>query len=112
MGIPNSTGHSNGEKFLPFDAYPFVFAKCLVGRPPSLEPLPTNVPPKPNGIIICIGEQFHVWRRGSGGVKKKGATIPPSKESLPHRKILKKFLFEADMMKTILNASRKIDNTL
>ena len=45
-------------------------------------------------------------------LRKKGATIPPCKESLPHRKILKKFLFEADMKKTILNASRKINNTL
>ena len=24
----DSAGHNNGKKFLPFDAYPFVFAKC------------------------------------------------------------------------------------
>lgn len=70
--------------FLPFNAYPFVFAKCQVGRPPSLEPFPIEVPAEPNGTS-SIGKQFHVGRRGNEGVEEKGATIPPSKQSFPQK---------------------------
>lgn len=63
-------------------------------------------------MVLAASVNSSMW--GEGVMKelrkKEQPFHPVSKVS--HRKILKKFPIEADMMKTIFNASRKINNTL
>ena len=70
-----------------------------MGRPMPLEPLSLKIATESHGAR-CVSVELQVWRRGSGGLEKKGAPIPFGEESFLHIKVRKKLLVKPDVMKT------------